>query len=127
MKKAVVSTANAPKAVGPYSQAIFVDGWLHISMQLPLVPETGALVEGDIKDKARQVFRNIGALLQEAGGGYGDLVKTTLYLVDMADFAAVNEVYAEFLPLHPPARGAMEVKRLPKDASLAIEAVAKLA
>jgi 2-iminobutanoate/2-iminopropanoate deaminase len=123
MKKAI-STDKAPKAVGPYSQGIEAGGFLFLSMQLPLDPKTGELAGTDARAQARQVFRTIGALLESAGAGYRDLVRTTLYLADMNDFAAVNEVYTEFLTEVPPARAAFQAVKLPKNALVAIDAIA---
>jgi 2-iminobutanoate/2-iminopropanoate deaminase len=123
MKKPIF-TDKAPKAVGPYSQGIEAGNFLFLSMQLPLDPVSGELVGADAKTQARQVFRNIGALLESAGAGFGDLVRTTLYLADMNDFSAVNEVYTEFLKEDPPARAAFQAVKLPKNALVAIDSIA---
>ena len=120
----VISTDQAPAAVGPYSQAIKTQHSLFISGQLPLDPETGQLVEGSIQDQTRQVLQNILAILQAADLEQADIVKTTVYLRNMDDFAAVNEVYAELFSKDPPARSCGEVSRLTKDARLEPDALA---
>lgn len=120
-----VATENAPAAVGPYSQAVEAAGTVYVSGQVPLDPATGQLVEGGIRAQAEQALRNVGAVLEAAGLGYGDVVKTTVLLADIADFAAVNEVYARFFtgPVLP-ARAAFQVAALPLGAGVEIEAVA---
>lgn len=112
----VIFTKNAPAAVGPYSQALKVGNVVYCSGQIPLVPETGNLVEGDIKAQATQSLKNVKAVLTEAGADVTNVVKTTVYLADMADFGAVNEVYADFFGDHKPARSCVAVKELPKGA-----------
>ena len=124
-RKTVTSTA-APAAIGPYSQAVRAGGFLFCSGQIPLDPTTGALVGGDVAAQTRQVLDNLGAVLTAAGAGFGDVVKTTIYLADMNDFAAVNEVYAQRFSSEPPARATVEVARLPKDARVEIDAVAAI-
>jgi 2-iminobutanoate/2-iminopropanoate deaminase len=123
MKK-VISTKNAPQAAGPYSQAVWANDLLFVSGQIPLDPQTGKFVSDDVKEQTKQVFQNIGAILQEAGLNYEDIVKATVYLTDMADFAAVNEVYASFFKQDFPARAAFQVTKLPLGAKVEIEAVA---
>ncbi|MCL3777290.1 MULTISPECIES: RidA family protein [unclassified Actinomyces] len=120
-----VATENAPAAVGPYSQAVEAGGTVYVSGQVPLDPATGRLVDGGIRAQAEQSLRNVGAILEAAGLGYGDVVKTTVLLADIADFAAVNEVYARFFtgPVLP-ARAAFQVAALPLGAGVEIEAVA---
>ena len=120
-----IATEDAPAAVGPYSQAVEAAGTVYVSGQVPLVPATGRLVDGDIRAQAEQVLRNIGAVLQAAGLGYADVVKTTVLLADISDFAAVNEVYARFFtgPVLP-ARAAFQVAALPLGAGVEIEAIA---
>ena len=120
-----IATEHAPGAVGPYSQAVEAGGTVYVSGQVPLVPATGRLVDGVIQAQAEQVLRNIGAILEAAGLGYADVVKTTVLLADIADFAAVNEVYARFFtgPVLP-ARAAFQVAALPLGAGVEIEAVA---
>lgn len=121
----VVKTAQAPQAIGPYSQAVQVGEWLMLSGQIGLLPESGLLVEGDISQQTEQVMKNIGAVLAAAGLGYEHLVKTTLYLVDLADFAAVNAVYARYVQPPYPARATLGVVALPKGARVEIEAMAR--
>jgi 2-iminobutanoate/2-iminopropanoate deaminase len=123
MKK-VVHTEKAPKAVGPYSQAIEKDGHLFISGQIPIDPATGKIVEGGIKEQSEQVMKNIGAILQEAGYTYDDVVKSTCLLSDMDNFAAMNEVYAKYYPVNPPARAAYGVVKLPLGVMVEIETIA---
>jgi len=122
--KSVISTANAPAAIGPYSQAIRVGDMLITSGQLALDPATGSFVEGGIKEQTYQALTNVKAILNDAGTNMGSVIKTTVFLKDMNDFAAMNEVYATFFPGNPPARSAVEVARLPKDAMVEIEAIA---
>ena len=124
-----ISTPNAPAAVGPYSQAVSTGddagAQVFISGQIPLVPATGQLVEGDIQAQAEQVLKNVGAILAEAGLGSDDVVKTTVLLADIADFAAVNEVYARYFTGETlPARAAFGVAALPLGAGVEIEAIA---
>ena len=125
MKKPIHSTA-APEAIGPYSQAVLVDGWLFASGQVPIDPATGELVQGDIRVQTARVFENLQAVLAEAGGSLHDVVKTTVYLKDMASFAAMNEVYAEAFGDTRPARATVEVSELPKGAEVEIELVARI-
>ena len=114
--KQVIHTDKAPAAIGPYSQAIHVGQMLFTSGQVPIDPETGAIVEGGIQEQARQSLNNIKAILNAAGTNMGAVVKTTVFLQDMNDFAAMNEVYAQFFQEPYPARSAVQVGRLPKDA-----------
>jgi len=123
MKK-IISTKNAPQAIGPYSQAVEMNGTLYISGQVPVDPSTGKVVEGGIKEQTEQVMKNIGAILQEAGYSYPDVVKSTCLLGDMADFKAMNEVYGSFYPENPPARAAFAVKELPLGVLIEIETIA---
>ena len=122
MKKTIASPL-APKAVGPYSQAIALNGILFLSGQLPIDPATGTMKEG-IEAQTRQSLTNIGVILQEAGLGFGDVVKTTVLLKDIADFSAMNAVYAEFFPDLKPARVCYQVAALPMGALVEIDAVA---
>ena len=124
MKK-VIATPDAPKAVGPYSQAIEVNGTLYISGQIPVNPADGKVQE-DIVAAAHQSLKNIGAILKEAGMDYDNVVKTTVLLADIADFKAVNEVYAEYFT-GKPARSCVAVKELPKDVLVEIETITELA
>lgn len=120
----VVSTPAAPAAIGPYSQAIVANGLVFASGQLPLDPASGQLVAGDIGAMTRQVFANISAVLAAAGSSLAQIVKVTVFLADLADFAAMNAVYAEYFPASPPARSTVQVARLPRDARIEIEVVA---
>ena len=122
----VISTPDAPKAIGPYSQAIESNGTLYISGQIPLDHKTGEMCTADIKTQTRLVLTNMGAILKAAGCGYNNVVKTTCLLNDINDFAAMNEVYAEFFSENPPARSAFAVRDLPKGAKLEIEAIATI-
>lgn len=125
MNKAI-STNNAPAAIGPYSQAIEANGMVFASGQLPIDPATGAFAEGGIKEQTRQSLTNAKAILEEAGTSLSKVVKTTVYLSDMANFAAMNEVYAEFFTQPYPARSAVAVKTLPKNALVEVECIAEL-
>ncbi|HMA95274.1 MAG TPA: RidA family protein [Polyangiaceae bacterium] len=126
MTPSVVTTALAPAAVGPYSQAVRVGDWLFLSGQIPLVPETGEIVTGDIEVQTRRVLENLRAVLEAAQASLASLVKTTIYLTDMTDFAVVNRVYAEYLSPPFPARATVEVKALPRGARVEIEGIAVL-
>ncbi|MCU4165850.1 RidA family protein [Carboxylicivirga caseinilyticus] len=123
MKK-IISTTNAPGAIGPYSQAVEVNGTLYISGQVPVDPATGKVVEGGITEQTEQVMKNIGAILEEAGYTFADVVKSTCLLSDMANFKAMNEVYGSRYPVNPPARAAFAVKELPLGVLIEIETVA---
>ena len=120
-----ISTKKAPAAIGPYSQAIQVGGLVYTSGQLPINPETGAFVPGGIKEQTRQSLTNVKAVLEEAGTAMKRVVKTTVFLADMGDFADMNSVYAEFFSTPYPARLAVAVKTLPKGALVEIEVVAE--
>lgn len=124
MKK-VIGTPKAPAAIGPYSQAIQVGNLIYTSGQIPIDPATGQLVEGGIKEQTRQSLNNIQAILQEAGLTMASVVKTTVFMADMADFAEMNSVYTEFFTEPYPARSAVAVKTLPKNALVEIEVVAE--
>ena len=124
MKKEVLSTPNAPAAVGAYSQAIRANGFIFVSGQLGMDPATGALAGASAADQARQALRNVAAILAAAGSGMERVVKCTVLLVTIDDFAAVNEEYARFFPAEPPARAAYAVGKLPRDAMVEIEAIA---
>jgi 2-iminobutanoate/2-iminopropanoate deaminase len=123
MKK-IISTANAPKAIGPYSQAVEINGMLFISGQVPLDPVCMKVVEGGIREQTLQAMKNIGAILEEAGYSYRDVVKSTCLLADMSYFSEMNEVYGSFYPENPPARAAFAVKSLPLGVLVEIEAIA---
>ena len=120
-----ISTTNAPAAIGPYSQAIKVGELVFVSGQLPINPATGTFAEGGIKELTRQSLTNMKAILEEAGTSMANVVKTTVFLADMNDFAAMNEVYAEFFAAPFPARSAVAVKTLPKGALVEIECIAQ--
>ncbi|MBL0226491.1 MAG: RidA family protein [Geobacteraceae bacterium] len=124
MKLKAISTKNAPAAIGPYSQAIQAGNLLFCSGQIPLDPATGEVVDGDIRRQAEQVMENISSVLTEAGAGFGDVVKATVFLVEMSDFSAVNEVYGRFFSDHKPARSTVAVKALPRGVGVEIEVVA---
>ena len=120
-----ISTIKAPAAIGPYSQAIKVGGLVFVSGQLPIDPATGAFAEGGIKELTRQSLTNMKAILEEADTSMANVLKTTVFLADMNDFAAMNEVYAEFFAAPFPARSAVAVKTLPKGALVEIECIAQ--
>ncbi|TCN67573.1 RidA family protein [Acetobacteroides hydrogenigenes] len=122
--KRIINTENAPKAVGPYSQAVEANGTLYISGQLPIDPATAAFVEGGVKEQTAQALKNIGAILEAAGYNYNDVVKSTVLLNDMNDFAAMNEVYASVYTQDQPARVAYQVAKLPMGALVEIETIA---
>jgi len=122
--KRIIRTAKAPASIGPYSQAVEINRTLYISGQIPLDPLTGKLVDGDIRIQTEQVFKNIGAILSEAGYSFSDVVKSTCLLRDMADFKAMNEVYAIYYSEDHPARAAFAVKELPLGALIEIETIA---
>lgn len=124
MKKEVIRTDKAPKVIGPYSQAIRVGDFIFVSGQIPLDPETGSVIAGDIGVQTERVLNNIAEVLKAAGTSIKDVVKTTVYLKDMADFPKFNESYASFFAENPPARATVEVGRLPKDVRIEIDAVA---
>jgi len=123
MKK-IISTDKAPKAIGPYSQAVEANGTLYISGQVPINPATGKLAEGGIKEQTEQVMKNVGAILEAAGLSYVNVVKTTCLLSDMNNFAAMNEVYSQYYTSEMPARAAFGVVKLPLGALVEIETIA---
>ena len=120
----ILNTVNAPAAIGPYSQGVQCCNMVFVSGQLPFVPETGALLEGSVGEMTVQSMKNIEAILAEAGCTLKDVVKTTIFLKDLNDFAEVNAAYATFFPENPPARACVQVAKLPRDARVEIEAVA---
>ncbi len=126
MKLEIVSTDKAPGAIGPYSQAVKYGNLLFCSGQIPLDPATGEMVAGEISLQAERVMQNIAAVLSAAQCGFDNVIKTTIYLVDMADFTAVNEVYGQRFSSHKPARSTVAVKSLPRGALLEIEVIAGL-
>ena len=127
MSVEVISTNNAPKAIGPYSQGIKTQNMVFTSRQIPIDPATGELVGGGIENQARQVLENLKAVLIEAGVGLESVIKTTVFIKDMNEFALINKIYGEYFKEPYPARSCVEVARLPKDVSIEIEAVAVLA
>jgi 2-iminobutanoate/2-iminopropanoate deaminase len=124
MHRVVISTESAPAAIGPYSQAIAAGDLIFVSGQLPVDPESGQFIEGDIPEMTRQIFRNIATILAAAGSHLEKIVKTTVFLADLNDFQAMNAAYAEFFAENPPARSTVQVARLPRDARIEIEVVA---
>jgi 2-iminobutanoate/2-iminopropanoate deaminase len=121
-----VSTVSAPKAIGPYSQAVKAGSMLFVSGQIPLDPATGALIEGSIAEQTHRVFRNLGEILKAAGASFDHVVRTTVYLADMGDFAAMNEVYATYFSSPAPARSTVQAAALPKNARVEIDVIAVL-
>ena len=124
MQRTAIATPQAPAAIGPYSQAIRAGAMLFTSGQIPLDPASGQMVTGDIDAETRRVLDNLAAVLAAGGAGFGDVVKSTIFLTDLGDFAAVNAAYAERFTGAPPARSTVQVARLPKDARVEIEMVA---
>jgi 2-iminobutanoate/2-iminopropanoate deaminase len=122
----VISAPDAPKAMGAYSPAIKAGNLLFVSGQIPLDPASGALIDGDITAQTEQVMKNLGALLRAAGVGFEHVVRTTVFLADMNDFAAMNEVYSRHVAAPPPARATVQVARLPRDVKIEIDAIAVL-
>ncbi len=126
MPKTVISTPEAPAAIGPYSQAVQAGNFLFASGQIAIDPATGELVTDGVAAQTQRVMENLGAVLAAAGADFSSVVKTTIYLADMGDFAQVNEVYAGYFEQAPPARATVEVARLPKDVAVEIDAIAVL-
>lgn len=124
MDKTIINTSKAPAAIGPYSQGLKGGNIIITSGQLPIVPETGELISDDIKKATKQSLENVFAILVEAGAKLEDVVKVTIFVKDMADFAEVNEVYGQYFNEHKPARSCVEVSKLPKDGRIEIEAIA---
>jgi len=122
--KRIINTDRAPKAIGPYSQAVEINGILFVSGQIPLDPATGKMVEGGISEQSDRVMKNIDAILKDAGYSFGDVVKSTCLLSDMDNFAAMNSVYGKYYPVDPPARAAFAVAKLPLGALVEIETIA---
>ena len=122
--KDTIQTDQAPRAIGPYSQAIKAGGFLFASGQIPIDPETGQFVAGGIAEQTEQVLKNLSAVLQAAGSSLERVVKTTVFLADMDEFAPMNEIYGKFFAEQPPARATVEAARLPRDARVEIEAIA---
>ena len=124
MQRKIIKTGDAPQAIGPYSQAIEAGGFVFVSGQIPIDPNTGNPVQGGINEQTRQVMENAKAILSAAGCGMSQVIKTTIYLKKMADFAAVNEIYGGYFLSDPPARATVEVSRLPKEVAIEIDFVA---
>lgn len=124
--KEIISTENAPGAIGPYSQAVKAGNMIFCSGQIPIDPETGEFVSADIAEQTEQVLRNLNAVLEAADSSLNNVVKTTVFLVDMNDFGAMNEVYARFFSENKPARATVQAARLPKDARVEIDCIAVL-
>lgn len=122
--KEIIATDRAPRAIGPYSQAVRAGNFVYASGQIPIDPVTGEFIAGGIAEQTEQVLRNVSAVLEAAGLGLNRVVKTTVFLLDMNDFVAMNEVYARFFPENPPARATVQAARLPRDARVEIEAIA---
>lgn len=122
--RTVISTEAAPAAIGPYSQAIVYNGIAYLSGQIPLDPATGKLVEGGIEEQTVRVLENLGAVLEACGSNYAMVLKTTIFVKDMNDFAKVNEIYGRYFGNNPPARATVEAARLPRDVRVEIEAIA---
>jgi 2-iminobutanoate/2-iminopropanoate deaminase len=120
----IVSTPHAPAAIGPYSQAVVSNGFAFLSGQIPLDPATGKLIEGDVGAQTERVLENLKAVLESCGSSLNKVVKTTLYLKDISEFARMNEVYARYFPANPPARATVEVSRLPHDVRVEIDCIA---
>jgi 2-iminobutanoate/2-iminopropanoate deaminase len=125
MKK-IISTDRAPKAIGPYSQAVVVGGFAFLSGQIPLDPATNQLIEGDVAAQTERVLENLKAVLEASGSSLAKVVKTTVFLKDMGEFARMNEVYSRYFPESPPARATVEAARLPRDVRVEIDCIAEV-
>ena len=126
MQKQIIATDQAPKAIGPYSQAVRAGNLVFLSGQIPLDPKTGEALLGDIADQTRRVMDNLGAVLRASGASFREVVRSTIYLTNLADFAKVNEVYGGYFPTEPPARATVQVAALPRGASVEIDMIAHL-
>ena len=124
--KQIVQTEHAPKAIGPYSQAVVAGGFVFASGQIPIDPQTGEFVAGGTAEQTEQVLRNLSEVLAAAGSSFAQVVKTTVYLADMNDFAAMNEVYGRYFATEPPARATVQAARLPRDARVEIDVIAMM-
>ena len=122
--KQIIQTNNAPQAIGPYSQAVTANGTLYVSGQIPVVPATGAIVSDKVEDQARQVMENVKAVVEAAGLTLDNVVKTTVFIKNMDDFAVINGIYSEYFKENCPARACVEVARMPKDVLIEMEAIA---
>lgn len=125
MKREVIKTDKAPKAIGPYEQALKLDGWVFTSGQIPLDPRTGAMVEGGIGAQTRQVLENLRGVLEAAGTSMGRVVKATVYMTNLGDFQKMNEIYAEYFPQDKPVRSSVGVASLPRGALVEIDVIAQ--
>jgi 2-iminobutanoate/2-iminopropanoate deaminase len=126
MSKTIINTPKAPAPIGPYSQAVSANGMLYVSGQIPIIPETGEMESGGIKKETAQVMKNLGAILNEAGLDFSNVVKTSIFVANMDDFGAVNEVYGQNFTDNPPARETVAVKTLPKNVNVEISCIAVL-
>ena len=126
MMKQIIQTNNAPQAIGPYSQAVMANGTLYVSGQIPVVPATGAIVSDTVEEQTRQVLENVKAVVEAAGFTLNDVVKTSVFIKNMDDFAVINGIYSEYFKENCPARACVEVARLPKDVLIEMEAIAVL-
>ena len=126
MKKEIISTDKAPQAIGTYSQAVKVDNVVYISGQIPLIPETMELLQGSVEEQIHQVFKNLSAILKASGGGFENVVKLNVFLTDLSNFPTVNQVMAEYFSEPYPARAAIGVAALPKDATVEMDAIVVL-
>ncbi len=124
MSKKIIKTSDAPQAIGPYSQAVEAGGFVYVSGQIPIDPKTGNVVQADIKGQTKTVMDNARAILASAGCTMSKVVKVTIFIKSMNDFAAVNEVYGGYFPVDPPARATVEVSRLPKDVAIEMDFIA---
>ncbi len=124
IRKNIISTQNAPAAIGPYTQAVLVGNTLYCSGQIAINPGTGELVAGDIQAETEQVLKNLGAVLRAAGMGFGNVVKATVYMKDISNYKAINQVYAKYFTKEPPARAAVQVANLPKNVNVEISLIA---
>ena len=122
--KQIIQTNNAPQAIGPYSQAVMANGTLYVSGQIPVVPATGAIISDKVEDQAHQVMENVKAVVEAAGFTLDNVVKTTVFIKNMDDFAVINGIYSEYFKENCPARACVEVARLPKDVLIEMEAIA---
>jgi len=126
MSKAIINTTDAPAPIGPYSQAVSANGMLFVSGQIPIIPQTGELESGSISSETEQVMKNLQAILTTAGSDFSHVVKTSIFIADMDDFAAVNEVYGKYFTVDPPARETVAVRTLPKSVNVEISCIAVL-
>lgn len=126
MNHTIIKSANAPAAIGPYSQATLHNGIMYVSGQIPLDPQSGELVSGTIEEETHRVMKNLSAILQEAGMGFDNVLKCTIFVKDLNNFGAINEVYGSYFKSNPPARETVEVSRLPKDVNVEISCIAAL-